>query len=56
MMHDLTRGMPTLIECQSIEVNIELCRELGLDFIEIELNMNLPQYQLGKSTLIITEN
>lgn len=36
-------GMPTLLECETIEDNLALCRELGLDFIE--LNMNLPQYQ-----------
>lgn len=33
-------GMPTLIECKSVEENVELCLQLGLDFIE--LNMNLP--------------
>jgi hypothetical protein len=36
-------GMPTLIEYKSLKENVELCRALGLDFIE--LNMNLPQYQ-----------
>jgi sugar phosphate isomerase/epimerase len=36
--------MPTLIECRDIEENMSLCKELGLDFIEI--NMNLPQYQI----------
>lgn len=36
-------GMPTLIEFGTIEENLALCRDLGLDFIE--LNMNLPQYQ-----------
>lgn len=39
-------GMPTLIECETIEANLALCRELGLDFIE--LNMNLPQFQTGE--------
>lgn len=39
----MTFGMPTLLECETIEENLALCRELGLDFIE--LNMNLPQYQ-----------
>ena len=39
----MTFGMPTLLECETIEENLVLCRELGLDFIE--LNMNLPQYQ-----------
>ncbi len=36
-------GMPTLIEFDTIEENLALCQMLGLDFIE--LNMNLPQYQ-----------
>lgn len=33
-------GMPTLIELNSIEENIILCKDLGLSFVE--LNMNLP--------------
>ena len=33
-------GMPTLLECPSIEENAALARHLGLQFIE--LNMNLP--------------
>ena len=33
-------GMPTLIELNSIKENVELCKELNLDFIE--LNMNMP--------------
>lgn len=37
-------GMPTLIECETIYENIQLCKKLGLDFIE--LNMNLPEYQI----------
>lgn len=37
-------GMPTLIETNSLEECAALCKELQLDFIE--LNMNLPQYQL----------
>ena len=36
-------GMPTLIECNSLDESIDLCKELELDFLEI--NMNLPQYQ-----------
>ncbi|MBQ7715178.1 MAG: sugar phosphate isomerase/epimerase [Clostridia bacterium] len=36
-------GMPTLIEFDTIEENAALCAELGLDFID--LNMNLPQFQ-----------
>lgn len=39
-------GMPTLIEIKSLDENAALCRELGLQFIE--LNMNLPQYQLDR--------
>lgn len=37
-------GMPTLIENKDLEETALLCNELGLDFIE--LNMNLPQYQV----------
>lgn len=36
-------GMPTLIENDTLEDNAKLCNELGLRFIE--LNMNLPQFQ-----------
>lgn len=36
-------GMPTLLEFNDIEECAQLCAELGLRFIEI--NMNLPQYQ-----------
>ncbi|MBQ4603110.1 MAG: sugar phosphate isomerase/epimerase [Clostridia bacterium] len=39
-------GMPTLIETSALEECAVLCAELGLDFIE--LNMNMPQYQLDK--------
>lgn len=39
-------GMPTLIENRSLEENIALCKELDLKFIE--LNMNLPEYQIEK--------
>lgn len=42
-MSKLLFGMPTLIEADSPEEALGLCRELGLDFVE--LNMNLPQYQ-----------
>lgn len=37
-------GMPTLIELDTLKDNINLCLELGLNFIE--LNMNLLEYQL----------
>jgi len=38
-------GMPTLIENKNLIESAVLCEELGLDFIE--LNMNLPQYQVA---------
>lgn len=38
--------MPTLIETSTLEECVKLCSELGLDFIE--LNMNLPEFQLQK--------
>lgn len=39
-------GMPTLIENHTLKDNIYLCRELGLQFLE--LNMNFPEYQIDK--------
>ncbi|MCL2004426.1 MAG: sugar phosphate isomerase/epimerase [Oscillospiraceae bacterium] len=36
-------GMPTLIETKTPDDCAKLCRELGLSFVE--LNMNLPEYQ-----------
>lgn len=39
-------GMPTLIENRTLEDNIALCSELGLRFIE--LNMNFPEYQTDR--------
>lgn len=48
-------GMPTLIETNSLEECAALCKELQLDFIE--LNMNLPQYQLDQIDVTkFTEN
>lgn len=38
--------MPTLIENKDLKENILLCKELGLDFVE--LNMNLPEYQIER--------
>ncbi|MDE5679058.1 MAG: sugar phosphate isomerase/epimerase [Lachnospiraceae bacterium] len=37
-------GMPTLIENKNLEETADLCKELGLQFIE--LNMNFPMYQV----------
>ena len=39
-------GMPTLIENRTLQENIDLCRRLGLRFIE--LNMNFPEYQVDQ--------
>ena len=36
-------GMPTLIENRRLEDNVALCNELGLQFVE--LNMNFPEYR-----------
>lgn len=40
----LNLGMPTMIETTSIEAGAQVCRELGLQFLE--LNINFPQYLL----------
>lgn len=37
-------GMPTLIENKNLEETVALCKELGLQFVE--LNMNFPMYQV----------
>lgn len=39
-------GMPTLIENRTLEDNIRLCKKLGLQFLE--LNMNFPEYQIDR--------
>ena len=39
-------GMPTLVENQTLQENVDLCRRLGLKFIE--LNMNFPEYQIDR--------
>lgn len=39
-------GMPTLIENKNLKENLQLCKLLGLQFIE--LNMNLPEYQINR--------
>ena len=38
--------MPTLIENRTLEDNAALCAELGLSFVE--LNMNFPEYQVAR--------
>lgn len=37
-------GMPTLLELDGLEENVRLCKQLGLEFVEI--NMNMPEYQV----------
>lgn len=44
-MNSLDFGMPTLIEQPHLDDSAKLCKSLGLKFIE--LNMNLPQYQVS---------
>ena len=39
-------GMPTLIENRILQENVDLCKSLGLSFIE--LNMNFPEYQVDR--------
>lgn len=39
-------GMPTLIENNTLEDNLRLCKRLGLRFLE--LNMNFPEYQIHR--------
>lgn len=46
MKKGLVLGMPALIECSDIRDAVKACKKLALDFIE--LNMNLPQYQINK--------
>jgi sugar phosphate isomerase/epimerase len=49
-------GMPALIEFSSVEENALLCQELGLSFVELNLNMpycfpeNLPSEKLDRLT------
>ncbi len=41
---ELDLGMPTLIELKDLDLCCKLCADLGLKFIEI--NMNLPMFQI----------
>ena len=50
----LQLGLPTLIETRTLSECAALCRKLGLDFIE--LNMNLPQYQLNVLDIPLMKN
>ena len=43
-------GMPTLIELKTPESNAALCRELGLAFVE--LSMDMPEYQEEKIDVV----
>jgi len=43
-------GMPTLLETKNLEDCAALCKDLGLAFIE--LNMNLPQYQTDNTDVL----
>ncbi len=45
MKHLVQLGMPSLVEKPGMRESIQICKELELDFLE--LNMNLPQYQIG---------
>ncbi len=45
-MEPIAFGMPTLVENETPDADIRLCRSLGLRFIE--LNMNFPEYQLDR--------
>ena len=52
-------GMPTLIECPELTESIMLCKKLKLQFVE--LNMNLPQYQINqidiaKAKMLLNKN
>lgn len=47
-------GMPSLIEYESLQHNVELCRELQLDFIE--LNMNLPIFNPEQLSAEVVES
>lgn len=37
-------GMPTMLELDGIEANVQLCQAMGLEFVEI--NMNMPEFQV----------
>lgn len=37
-------GMPTLLELNGLQANVDCCQRLGLDFVEI--NCNVPEFQV----------
>ncbi|MDC7223557.1 MAG: TIM barrel protein [Spirochaetales bacterium] len=43
-------GMPSLIECETLEENISLCRRLGLNLLELNMNLPLGQLEFLKKT------
>jgi len=45
-MRPIEFGMPTLLELDGLDDCARLARELGLSFVEI--NMNMPQYQIDR--------
>ena len=58
-------GMPTLIELHTLDEQVALCRRLGLDFIELNMNMplfqipelrRLPEYRALEFTLHLSED
>lgn len=46
IVNNIDFGMPTLIENGTLQENINLCKKLGLKFVE--LNMNFGEYQIDK--------
>ena len=50
--------MPTLVEFDSLEQNIELCKKLGLNFIELNLNLPVftPEYLSSNELRHLSEN
>ena len=44
-------GMPQLFEFDTIEENLILCKELGLDFIELNLNFGYCRKEMEQKTV-----
>ena len=47
-------GMPTLVELKTLQQQVDLCKKLGLSFVE--LNMNLPEYTVANLAKIDYHN